>query len=561
MAAVADPDRLRALQATGLLDAPRDEAFDRTVRLARRLVGAPVALLSLVDADRQFFLGEEGLAEPTRSARETPLSQSFCQHVVLREGPLAVGDARRDPLVADNEAVTALDVTAYLGVPVRAPGGEVLGALCVLDSEPRTWGADDLDALTDLAGVASAEIRARVARRDAASADASARSRAGDEETLLRLAVEAARCGVWMTDLGTGDMFWDPRCRAIFGVGPDVEASAELRQSLVHPDDRAAVADAFAAALADPQGAYRTEKRLVRSDGAVRWVLSVGQIFRDATGEPARIVGLTTDVTARKEAEEERRERRLTLEREVAARTEALQQQADKTRRLAGALALTDLRERQRVAHALHEDLQQILFGLGLHLGAARLDGAEQDPTLQDLVDRALQLTRSLSHELAAPGPLDGRLDRAVEWLATSVHEGYGLEVHVESSGAVEVDDDVRDAAVQLAREALFNVAKHAGVSAARVSVYRAGASAVVEVEDEGVGFNVEALDTEGREGIGLQGVRSRAGLIGGACDIVSAPGEGTRVTIRVPARPHLLPPARTGRGATGGVPPAPEAG
>ena len=90
---VQDETRLDALRRTGLLDTPPEEVFDRLTRLVRRLLGAPVVLVSLVDADRQFFKSALGLPEPWATRRETPLSHSFCQHVVATGAPLAV--ARR----------------------------------------------------------------------------------------------------------------------------------------------------------------------------------------------------------------------------------------------------------------------------------------------------------------------------------------------------------------------------------------------------------------------------------------------------------------------------------
>jgi GAF domain-containing protein len=92
-------ERLDALRSTGLLDSPAEEAFDRLTRLAARLLRVPVALVSLVDEDRQFFKSCFGLPEPLATQRETPLSHSFCQHVVNLEDLLVAGDAREHPLL------------------------------------------------------------------------------------------------------------------------------------------------------------------------------------------------------------------------------------------------------------------------------------------------------------------------------------------------------------------------------------------------------------------------------------------------------------------------------
>ena len=159
--AVVSAERLSALQRTELLDTLPELEFDRVTRLACRLLGTEVALLSLVDADRQFFKSSCGLPEPWASARQTPISHSFCQHVVASKKYLAIEDARTEPLVADNPAVSELGVIAYLGVPVSAPDGEILGSFCAIAPKPRAWSKDDIALMQDLSGIVESEIALR----------------------------------------------------------------------------------------------------------------------------------------------------------------------------------------------------------------------------------------------------------------------------------------------------------------------------------------------------------------------------------------------------------------
>ena len=153
--------RLAALRETGLLDTPPEEVFDRVTRLARSLLRAPVILVSLVDADRQFFKGAVGLPEPWATRRETPLSHSFCQHVVATGAPFRVEDARQHALVRDNPAVSELGVVAYLGTPLATTDGQVLGSLCAIDTKPRNWTKEDIATLRDLAGLVMSEVSLR----------------------------------------------------------------------------------------------------------------------------------------------------------------------------------------------------------------------------------------------------------------------------------------------------------------------------------------------------------------------------------------------------------------
>ncbi|CCD94585.1 putative Sensor histidine kinase (HWE family) with a GAF domain [Bradyrhizobium sp. ORS 375] len=155
------PDRLTALLQTELLDSPPEPGFDRVTRLTTRLLQAPAAIIALVDRDRQFFKSSIGLCEPWASQRETPLSHSFCQHVVTSAEPLVIGDATRHPLVKDNLAIPSLGVIAYLGVPLKLPSGEVIGALCAIDHEPRQWSEDDIAQLTELSEIVMDEIALR----------------------------------------------------------------------------------------------------------------------------------------------------------------------------------------------------------------------------------------------------------------------------------------------------------------------------------------------------------------------------------------------------------------
>ena len=533
--ALYDPLRLQALRDTGLMDAPPEPAFDALARSANRLAGTPTALVSLLDADRQFFLSADGLGEPYRSARETPLSHSFCRHVIASGEPLVVDDARAHPLVCQSPVIDEMGVLAYLGVPVLAPGGHVLGTLCVVQPDVRDWRPDELDALRDLAQAASAAIAARLAERTAARDARGARASLSEREAWLALAVEAAGSGLWSADLRTDATFWDARMRELYGVGPDERASIPLALSRIHPDDRAVAADAFTAALADPAGRYSAEARTAGRDGQDRWILSVGQILRGPDGTPDRILGLATDVTERHHAERALRRRSDELEAEVAARTAALERRSDQARQLAAALTRAEQRERRHLAEVLHEDLQQILFGAALHVETDRHRAPAALGRIGRLVGQALDLTRSLAHSLAAPGTADGRLDHALDWLAGLAGSAYGLEVHTELDGDLQVSADVCDAVVHLVRELLFNVVKHAGVTTATLRATGRADRVVVRVADEGVGFDTDRQRRRSHSGMGLRGVRERVRLLGGSCTVRTADGGGTVVTLRVP--------------------------
>jgi PAS domain S-box-containing protein len=165
--------RVDALRRTGLLDTPQEEAFDRLTRLASTVLKAPVAVVALVDADRQFFKSSLGLPERVTATRSVPLEYSFSRHAVALEQPLVISDAREHPLVRGNPAVLEFGLVAYLGIPLLTEDGHALGTLCVLDTVPRAWTEQELSTLRDLAASAMTEIvlRREVAERERAERD------------------------------------------------------------------------------------------------------------------------------------------------------------------------------------------------------------------------------------------------------------------------------------------------------------------------------------------------------------------------------------------------------
>lgn len=160
--------RLEALRETQLLDSAPEHFFDLITGLAAKVLNVPVVLMSLVDADRQFFKSQCGLPSPLAETRETPLSQSFCQYVAAIGEPFVVEDARTHPLVRDNDAVVDFGVIAYAGMPLTTEQGHTLGSFCALDTKPRRWTTRELELLRDFAQQVMAEItlRARLKQRD-----------------------------------------------------------------------------------------------------------------------------------------------------------------------------------------------------------------------------------------------------------------------------------------------------------------------------------------------------------------------------------------------------------
>lgn len=157
--AVRDPHRLSAVRDSGLLDSAREERFDRLTRVAAGALDAPVALVSIVDEDRQFLKSCVGVAEPFASSREMALSHSYCQHALPSREPLVVADAREHPLLRGSLAIPDLGAIAYAGVPLELDAGQVLGALCVIDHRRRDWTTEQIALLQEIAAAVVEEIK------------------------------------------------------------------------------------------------------------------------------------------------------------------------------------------------------------------------------------------------------------------------------------------------------------------------------------------------------------------------------------------------------------------
>lgn len=220
---LADRARLRSLRRV-CVGAEPDEAFDRFASLVKRLLDVPVALVSLVDDERQVFPGQVGLAEPWAAKRETPLTHSFCQHVVLEGEAKVFPDARIYAQVRDNLAIPELGVVAYAGMPLTDADGRTLGSLCAIDTKPRAWTSTELQTLRDLSQACSSELRLRISRELADEARRYAES-AHDQLAML---AELTETLATMTDidaaLGTLGTALTPRLAdwcLITLIGPD----------------------------------------------------------------------------------------------------------------------------------------------------------------------------------------------------------------------------------------------------------------------------------------------------------------------------------------------------
>lgn len=149
-------ERVHVLRALNILDSQAEERFDRLTRIAMRMFNVPIALVSLVDTNRQWFKSCMGL-----QVTETPRDISFCGHAILGDDIFVINDAAKDSRFSDNPLVTsAPHIRFYAGRPIRTISGYKIGTLCLIDSEPREFSDKDIEDLNDLAVMVEKELAA-----------------------------------------------------------------------------------------------------------------------------------------------------------------------------------------------------------------------------------------------------------------------------------------------------------------------------------------------------------------------------------------------------------------
>jgi serine phosphatase RsbU (regulator of sigma subunit)/PAS domain-containing protein len=284
-AEVLQADRSRTTAARRLRLRDASTALDRLTELAARLLGVPVAQLSLLD-DVQVVVAGAGLP-PGTIGTEVPLEATACAMSAASRAPLAVDDLRADPRSAGLPQVAAGLGGAYLGAPLVDSGGHTVGVLCVVTPVPRTWADTDVATLRHLAAAAVTELEL-------------AALRAEYESDRLRwgLAIDAAGIGTFDWDLTTGELTWDTRLIEMFGYDTDsFDGTIDAFNDRIHPEDLPRVADAIQDSIA-ARGDYEAEYRVVWPTGETRWVQARGRTLSDEAGAATRMLGAAYDTTA-----------------------------------------------------------------------------------------------------------------------------------------------------------------------------------------------------------------------------------------------------------------------
>ncbi len=408
------------------------------------------------------------------------------------------------------EAVTDRATNAHFGLksaalfPLSAGGGPVFGALGFnMVREERSWQDVEVRRLRLVAEVFAGAL----ARRDAEEA-------VRESEERLRLAAESADVGLWSMDPATFSFWTTEKAREHFGFSGSDPVTLSRVLAAVVPEDRSKIS-AVIEELGRSDGDGRVEYRRELPDGSWRWLASRGRARRDASGVVRGIMGVTADITDRKQAE-------------------------DTMRDFGGRLIRAQEEERSLLARELHDDVTQRLAVLSIDAGRAERGeaGPERDQALRSVRKGLAELGRdvhALAYQLHPSILQDLGLAEAIRTECDQFRrQGRAdVDVKIEPLPAV-IGTDSALGLFRIAQEALRNVARHAGAHSLTVALGPEGGGLRLEIRDDGAGFD-PTLQAR-RRGLGLESMRERVQFVAGTLRVESAPGMGTSVVAWVPA-------------------------
>ncbi len=298
--------RIAALHRYEVLDTPNEPAFDEVARLASRICGTPIALISFIDRGRVWFKSRVGLDVP-----EIPLDIAFCAHTIRGHGLFEVPDAGADPRFATCPLVTGEpNIRFYAGTPLLTEDGFAIGTLCVIDSIPRTLTEDQRLTLETLSGCVRRQLELHLISRNLARQNAELATLKRELEDRIANAFEAVSDGFWEWNILTGEAYYSPQWLRMLGYSPqEAPPRFEFFLSRVHPDDLPLMERAVEDHLAKRTKLTEIEICLRTRKGDFIAVLARGRVnIWDANGKPAIMVGSITDITESKRAARERQE-------------------------------------------------------------------------------------------------------------------------------------------------------------------------------------------------------------------------------------------------------------
>lgn len=512
---------MRALE---ILDTPPERAFDDLTRLAALVCQTPVALVTLVDAERQWFKSKVGF-----SLEQTSRDASFCSHAILQPDVFVVEDATKDERFASNPLVTSEPhIRFYAGAPVTTSSGDAVGTLCIIDRVPRVPTAGQLEALKTLARQVSSLLQLRQLVKQE-------RLRARELDVLREVGIAilstlevsdvlqlVARHLCTLLPTARSALFsYDATSSVLRGVASSGIDEDRFRSLEIHVDE---FPEAERAILTARPTAAQMSHPALRALG-----LSAVVCTRlAARGESLGLI-VVADTGRRGQRPEGWEERLKQLSRLAALGLSS-------ARAYRSARVATALGEASRAARELHDEVAQLLFTLGVE--ARALVEEAVSPEERRRAQRVVGLSEAAGEQLrGAIGALRGTrwldgLGAALERLAVESASGVGPEIELSVAPALAHASGPRaELLFRACREGVANAIRHAHASRCLVRCLLEDGCALAEVEDDGIG----PVAPESGGHFGLEFLREAFEHLGGSVEILPVAPTGTRLVARLP--------------------------
>ena len=359
----------------------------------------------------------------------------------------------------------------------------------------------------------------------------------------LNLAADSADLGLWEWDLNKDEIWVTPTRRAQLGFPVSGKITFEDLISRWHVDDRDKVREAVKDAIENGKD-YEAEFRIVLADGSVRWIAARGRAQASGPGEPMRLLGVSVDITARKEAGIIAQLQRDELEQLRQQKTALLEKEVAERARLEREVIESCAREQRRIAYDLHDGVGQHLVGVALsaklleqELRAAHPAEAKKASAIVRLANEAARQARLTARNLEGVDGV-GDLKTALQALAASVRRNCSVNGIVKAdASSLPISAPVAAQLYRIAQEAVHNAVEHGGARKVEIGLGFNHQNMVLRIRDDGKGFDA----SDGSNGMGLRIMQYRAQCIGGSCDVQSNRADGTIVTCRVPLQADAL--------------------
>lgn len=533
-------ERLAVLRECGVLETAPEQGFDDLTELASELCGTRIALVSLIDEQRQWFKSTVGLGA-TQTCRES----AFCAHAILTNAPLIIRDATQDPRTFDNPLVTGEPfIRFYAGVPLHSSEGLALGTLCVIDTDPRDISPDQLTTLKRLARQAEAQLEMRRANRQLSNKIIELQRQKNLFETIF----EESDNVMFVKDVEGRYRLCNPAFLRVIG---------KSRSDILNHDDTAIFDPEVVPAIRAvdlrvmQSGLPVTEEESLICDGVRRTFLTTRSIYHDGDQKVAGVIGIARDITERKRAEAVLTESSRKSEAANRAKSEFLANMSHEIRTpLTAILGNAELLADDE-ATVVQSDSRRSMFATIKSAGEHLLE------VVNDILD--------LSQIEAGQMRLE-RIETSLQELVTgvvallrprAVAKGLTLDLKLDSPIPVRVLTDptrLRQILMNLAGNAI-KFTQSGGVTL-RMSAHGQGAETILNavVEDTGIGMNsdqtqrlfaafsqADATVTRnyGGSGLGLVICQRLARLMGGNVELTrTAPGQGSVFTATLQATP-----------------------